>query len=52
VQAELEDELQKSAAPPTKPPPPISLNEQLLDANREGFSAGWRDVVSDLNPLG
>jgi hypothetical protein len=27
------------------------LLDQLLDANGEGFSTGWRDFVADLNPL-
>jgi hypothetical protein len=26
--------------------------EQLLAANGEGFSTGWRDFIGDLNPLG
>jgi hypothetical protein len=28
------------------------LLDQLLDANGAGFSTGWRDFVTDLNPLG
>jgi hypothetical protein len=26
--------------------------DQLLAANGEGFSNGWRDFVTDLNPVG
>lgn len=28
------------------------LRDQLLSANGAGFSTDWRDLVSDLNPLG
>ena len=28
------------------------LLDQLLEANGAGFSSGWRDFVTDLNPLG
>ena len=28
------------------------LLDQLLEANGTGFSSGWRDFVTDLNPLG
>jgi hypothetical protein len=28
------------------------LLDQLLHANGEGYSTGWRDFITDLNPLG
>jgi hypothetical protein len=27
------------------------LLDQLLEANGAGFSSGWRDFITDLNPI-